>query len=445
MTFPALLLWLNLLLIGVEAATIAYLPGSFFPRRRGMLFFALSLCFLAGLLSLNAFLLENYALFRILCTIMLGAIWIWLNFKGKIINILFVAAFSTSYQAIIDVAFLSIFMRLFPRSDSLLDDPRVYYFLCYTAKLLELLGVVLICTVSKQRSNPARSSFTSWLRLLFFPTATLSIALFLTRIILKTPEVSGELLGCSIILLIVDLMSIMLTSYLEKQQAAVLENTVLHQNLKLESEHIRSIQEAYARQRKQTHDFNNQLSVLRGMAERNAPEKEFADYLGKILTLEFPSVTYLNTHRLVVDVILSQKAASAANNNIAFDMQLDDLADYPMSDDAIVIILTNLIDNAMEACKKIEDPAKRLIKLKMQQRSTVAILYIENTTAEPVQIRDNRIATTKPDAFAHGYGLKNVISSLEGGGWMYAMRYAADRSVFCFSARIPKEHEKNRE
>ena len=438
MTSPTILVLLNFLLVGVEAAATAYLPGSFFPRRHRMLFFSLSFCAFVLLLNLNAILLENYTLFRILCAIILSFIWMWLNYKGKLINILFAAAFSSSYQSIVDVAFLSVFISL---AHTKLDDPGSYYFLCYTAKLLELLGMVIIYAISKQRSYPARIILTSWLRLLFFPAATLSVALFLTRILLRAPDVSGELLGCSIILLVFDLMSIVLMRYLEKQQAVVLENTVLHQSLKLESEHIRSMQEAYERQRKQTHDFNNQLSVLRGMAEQNAPESEFADYLGKILAIEFPSVTYLNTHRLVVDVILSQKTATAAGSEIIFELQLDDLVDYPLSDDAIVVILTNLIDNAIEACEKIEVPSERRIKLKMLQRQSAAILYIENTTAEPVQIRNNQIASSKSDTFAHGYGLKNVISCIENSGGMYAMRYVEDRSVFCFSAWIPMRRE----
>ena len=418
---------------------MALLPNGFFARKRNAGFFIASFCTLVVLLNLNSFLLQSYTIPRIACAITLDAVWIGLNFKGKPINLFFVAIFSTSYQSILDVVFLTVFLRHGQDSANLLNDPKAYYFLCYTAKLFELLVTALVCAAAKQKTNPARSGWTSWLRLLFFPVTTLVIALLLANILPKAPEVAGELLGCSIVLLVVDIMSIVLVYYLERQQEAVLENTVLRQNLKLESEHIRSMQEAYARQRKQTHDFNNQLSVLRGMAARNAPEDEFADYLGKILTTEFPAVTYLNTHRLAADVILSQKSAVAASKNIFFDMRLDDLAEYPLSDDALVIVLTNLIDNAIEACEKIEDPANRRILLKMQQRPAFAILYIENTTAAPVQIRDNQIATTKPDAFAHGYGLKNIASALTDCGGILAMRYLDDIGIFCFSARIPKE------
>ena len=441
MTVPSLLIWLNVLLIAVEAAVIAYLPGAFFSKRRGALFFGTSFLGLIMLLTLNAFLLEAYTFFRILISIVLSTIWIRLNFSGKLINVFFAAVFIASYLAILDTAFIAIFLRYAHGDVSLLDDPKAYYFLCYTAKMLELMGAVLICTTAKRISHRIPWDLSNWLRLLFIPASTLFVALFLSRLLLRAPEMASDLLGCSIILLVADLLSIVLMNYLEKQQALALENTVLHQNLKYESEHIRSIQEAYALQRKQTHDFNNHLVILRGMAEQKVPESEFADYLGKVLSLETPTFIYFNTHRSVIDVILSQKSSIAKANDIAFDIQLDDLSSFPLSDDALVIVLTNLLDNAIDACKKIDDSATRRIRLKMLLHETAGNLYIENTTAEPVIIRDNHIVTTKADSFAHGYGLKNVIYTLDEYGGMYAMRYMVDKGIFCFSARIPRDHK----
>jgi sensor histidine kinase regulating citrate/malate metabolism len=230
-------------------------------------------------------------------------------------------------------------------------------------------------------------------------------------------------------------MSIVLLNYLERQQAMVLDNAILRQSLKIESEHIRSLQESYSSQRKQTHDFNNQLAVLRSMAEHNAPQEDFSEYLSHILAIEFPPIIYVNTHRMVVDIILSQKCTFAKNKKIDLELRLDDLSNFPLPDDALVIVLTNLIDNAMEACEKILTPSQRKIILTMHVKPMVSFLRIENTTAEPVHISNNTIATTKTDSFAHGYGLKNVCTMLERHGGTYAMAYRED-GTFCFSSKI---------
>lgn len=199
------------------------------------------------------------------------------------------------------------------------------------------------------------------------------------------------------------------------------------------------MQESYTNQRKQTHDFQNQLAVLRSMAEQEASQKEFTEYLGSILSIEFPAATYVNTHRMVVDVILSQKCSVAKSKGIDFQLQLDDLSTFPLSDDALVIVLTNLIDNAIEACEKIPTPFQRSIVLKMQMKTTDSYLYIENTTSEPVYIHDNHILTTKSNPLAHGYGLKNVCAMLEKHDALYTMDYQQLDGVFRFSVKISSE------
>ena len=427
---------LNIFLVTIETLIAAYLPGGFFSKRRSRTFFSLSFVLFAIMANLSSLFWESLLLTRIIFFIVICSTWICLNYKTSILKSVFTAILVASLQTIVDDAFVTIAIHFSLEGAALINDPIAYYFLCYASKLLSLLIAVVICTWSKQRLRRYTGTWANWLRILFFPVATLSVAVFLTRILSKAPQLAGELLGCSFVLLIADLMSILLLNYFEKQQNAVLENTVLRQNLKLESEHIISIQEAYAQQRKQTHDFNYQLAVLRNMADRGASQKEFTDYLNHILAIEFPTVTYLNTHRLVVDVILSQKSAVAASKHISFNWKLDDLSSFPLSDDALVIVLTNLIDNAVEACELITDESRRRILLKMQVKSANAILYIENTTSEPVNIRDNHIETTKSDRLSHGYGLKNVCSTIAASGGFYVLHYRPE-GVFCFSAKLP--------
>ncbi len=427
---------LNFLLITIEAVAIAYIPGGFFPRRQSNAAFAISFMLLVCIANLVACFLPENTLIRIGCTLIADIIWVVFNFKASIIKCAFTAVLTCSLQCVNDNLFVLFVLRFSQNGGYLLNNPYGYYFFLYCSKLLLLLIAVLVRAWAKRRNQTQKAPWSDWLRVLFFPVATLAIALFLTNMILKFPELAGELLGCVIILLVVDLMSVFLINYLERQQNAILENAMLRQNLKIESEHILSLQESYANQRKQIHDFNNQLAVLRSMADHGAPQKEFEEYLNHILAIEFPAVTYLDTHRLVVDVILSQRCGIATRKGITLDLQLDDLSAFPLPDDALVVVLTNLIDNAIEACEKICPPSERRILLKMQTKPAAGILYIENTTSQPVRIHDNQIETTKPEPLAHGYGLKNICSTLDANHAMYVMAYRDD-GIFCFSVRIP--------
>ena len=183
------------------------------------------------------------------------------------------------------------------------------------------------------------------------------------------------------------------------------------------------------------------LAILRDMARRNAPQEEFSAYLNSMLEIDIPGVLYINTHRTVVDVIISEKVPVAKEKGIDFQFQLDDLTDFPMPDDALVVVLTNLIDNAIEACGKIPQAADRHIWMRMNAEKQSALMCIDNTTAEPVVIRDNMVQTTKEDTLAHGYGLKNVAAMIERSGGMYFIEYDAADKKFRFTASLPMKTE----
>ena len=63
------------------------------------------------------------------------------------------------------------------------------------------------------------------------------------------------------------------------------------------------------------------------------------------------------------------------------------------------------MDNAIEACDKIEDGKDKYIELKMFRHSDYLIIKIKNTYSGTVCLEKNRIRTEKKDKQNHGYGL----------------------------------------
>lgn len=429
---------LNFILIAIETSMVFLLASGFFAKKRSISFVCLSLAILIILANLDVFLLEEYLLLKIAVNVLLHTIWVVLNYRTSVIKCFASVILLVSFQIITDESFLIIFSLLTSnRSNQILSNPYAYYSFCYSAKLFELFLLIFVRTWAKKRFHQQSSPWTDWLRVLFFPFSAVLISLFLLSVLDSEPHLASQLLGCTVVLLATVFMSILLLDHFERQQTAILDNVVLRQNLKLEIDHIQSLQEAYATQRKQTHDFENQLAVLQSMAKRSASQEEFNAYLEKILAIRFPSVSYVNTHRMVVDIIFSQKYALAKSKGIVFNQKLDDLSAFPLPDDALVVVLTNLIDNAIEACEKIPAGEERSILLKMQVTPEVSYLYVENTTAAPVQIRNNQIATTKEQPLAHGYGLKNVYSMLDRHNAFYVVDYDDTSHRFRFSAKIP--------
>ena len=154
-----------------------------------------------------------------------------------------------------------------------------------------------------------------------------------------------------------------------------------------------------------------------------------------ILNIKLPATRYIDTNRPVADVVLSQKSAIAMNKNISFQMQLDDLSQFPLPDDEFVVVLANLLDNAIEACELISNKDLRYILIKIQYSPAVTYLHVENSTATPVTIKNNHIVSHKK-VTGHGYGLQNIRTILERHQSLYTLSYQEDDMIFCFSAQI---------
>lgn len=316
--------------------------------------------------------------------------------------------------------------------------PTAYFLICCFTKFIEIVGIMLLRAWIKTRHvRNLAVSVREWLRIGFFPLASLGIGVVLFRIMLSNPTLSGSLSICMAVLLLVDLLSVYLLDKLDETQTAARENAVLRQNLKLEAEHFEALQASYEQQRRQTHNYYDQLSVLKGMAEKGASQEDFSEYLDGLIAAKELAPIRFHTHRTAVDILLSQKVSKARELGIEFDFQFDDLAAFPLPDNALVVILSNLIDNAMDACEAMPPDGQRYIRLSMKMRPAEAWLCIENATDQPVKIENNTVQTTKGDPLERGYGLKIVASLLAENGGTYTLNYLENERMFGFYSTIP--------
>ena len=91
------------------------------------------------------------------------------------------------------------------------------------------------------------------------------------------------------------------------------------------------------------------------------------------------------------------------------------------------------MDNAIEACEKLEDG--KVIKLKLIREKQQLVLSIQNPVSGEVLIRDNQICTSKEDRKNHGIGLENVQMVLDKYQGIGMMRY--EEGEFHYTAAIP--------
>jgi sensor histidine kinase regulating citrate/malate metabolism len=142
---------------------------------------------------------------------------------------------------------------------------------------------------------------------------------------------------------------------------------------------------------------------------------EAANYLKGLLGDIAKNETYSNTRNVAFDSIINFKLNNAKNENIKLDIRLliPPALNIEVAD--IVIIIGNLLDNALDAVATVEE---KIIKLDIEYSRESLYIQIENTFdgvvqyAEEISEEEKTIVTRKAGN-GHGHGLKNIKKSVE--------------------------------
>jgi hypothetical protein len=440
MNAPALIA-LNLLLTFIEVVALFLLGSCFFKSRyRGP---KLTLCFLAWVGISVAVLTwtEEIWVLKFFLITLASTLWLMLVFQAHPLKSLVTAALFTALMTAGDSIFILGFAALTNQDINIaLQNPYLYYVFCYGAKMVELLGILILKLCMHGSGQSQAATWRDWVRTVMFPVMSVVIVVLLMQFYATDEASAPRILLCSVILVLSDVLAITLLNYLEQQQQTLHDYAILKHSVKLEQDNVTAWMNAYNNQRKQTHEFQHQLSAIYGLVQKEAPNGELARYVSKLLQTDLSDALFVKTGRTVVDVVFNQKHGIAQSKGIALQVQLDDLRNFAVPDDWLVVILSNLIDNAIEACEKIEEPAQRIIRLRMQVAPEAHFLYVDNPTAQPVQIVNNQVVSTKKDGLEHGYGLKNIATILDQLDAIYAIDYQAEQHLFRFSAQfVPLE------
>lgn len=89
---------------------------------------------------------------------------------------------------------------------------------------------------------------------------------------------------------------------------------------------------------------------------------------------------------------------------------MNDLSNLPFDVSDMVVLLSNLLDNAIEACQQYDKGDKAIHVMAVAQQDF--FVSVRNTS-EPVVIINGSIPTTKPEPQMHGFGLANIRLILE--------------------------------
>lgn len=316
--------------------------------------------------------------------------------------------------------------------DELVWKKMLYTIVATSAKLSELLLAYLFCKFWRRRkSGPIRSS---WLLLtVLFPAVSLVMLLVIYIGFRDRSDVSTGALIFTLALAAANVAILYLIHVMEKRTREEEQLHLMNQQMEIQTGSILALERSYRAQRAATHEFQNQLDVLGDLLEKKQYQ-EAEDYLKQLQTSQSARVLSVNTHHPIMDAILNQKYQQAKESGIDIQLQVNDLSGVRMETDAMVVLFSNLLDNAIEACQRLPD--NRAIRCSILATDELYV-SIRNTSA-PVTITNGRIPTTKSSKAEHGFGLISIRRILDGRNAEYSFQY--QDGWFQFAAEIPLCH-----
>lgn len=163
----------------------------------------------------------------------------------------------------------------------------------------------------------------------------------------------------------------------------------------------------------QRHEWKHQLTVMEALCQ-SANYEELKGFLERLNRQENSVTPTRFTKNVVVNLILQDFAARAAQSETSFEAQAYLPEDLAVPEEDLCLLLMNMLDNALEACVQIEKAGKRFVRFRATVKKGYMMVKCENAyEKEPKEGPDGRLITTKTDAQTHGFGLSQMSAVAE--------------------------------
>lgn len=197
----------------------------------------------------------------------------------------------------------------------------------------------------------------------------------------------------------------------------------------LQEEEIRSLHQNV---RKLKHDMKNHMMVLASYLNSNDYDAAKA-YTSEILDKLNAMHSYIETGNSLLNHILNEKLEFARNLGISVQAEIETLSFSNMRSIDFSALLTNLLDNAIEASKKENIPE---LRIRIAAERGYHTIRVKNKITTSVLEINPRLCSTKEEKELHGLGIPQIKEIADAYNGMYDF-YEED-GFFCVGVFIPQ-------
>jgi sensor histidine kinase regulating citrate/malate metabolism len=206
-------------------------------------------------------------------------------------------------------------------------------------------------------------------------------------------------------LIVINVITFLLLLKISGDNRSKMKTALLELQLKEQEHSMLKINDQYTEILKIRHDMKNYIGCALSLLKQGDYE-EAEKYLSKISYDKLGSIIqYIATSSTIVNAVMNSKLTLCKEHGIIINCNISGSIEKIQEMD-LSILLSNLLDNAIEACQRNKGKSK--IDFEVSDSKGYLNISLKNTVEKSVLSGNPKLRTSKKDSANHGFGLKTV-------------------------------------
>ncbi|MDY5575947.1 MAG: GHKL domain-containing protein [Lachnospiraceae bacterium] len=244
-----------------------------------------------------------------------------------------------------------------------------------------------------------------WCLLIVMLIVTSMVCFFLNQVFNDEEHENLWFMLIVVCLIVVNVVMYYLVLIVSRSNHRNAEMNMLKIQLEQQKQYIIEVKERYQEMSKIRHDMKNYVANTLTLVENGKIEEGIA-YMRKFQDMKLGNYQkFVFTDSDVINAVINSKFSYAYDKQIETNCNV--LGNILVVDEFdLSILLSNLLDNAIEACEN--NTKKSKIWIDMMKKAGYLNICIRNTIDKSVLSENKKLETSKKDKSMHGFGMKSV-------------------------------------
>lgn len=183
------------------------------------------------------------------------------------------------------------------------------------------------------------------------------------------------------------------------------ERQALAERGRLTLMHYQNLLDYEENDRERRHEMKHHMSAIAALLDGGETERARA-YIRKVAEQATGAQPVSLCRNLLVSAVVGRYLQAARDRGIDASAHILVPAEIRIADEDVCAYLTNLLENALEACEKCDGDQARYIRFTMEKQGNFIYIGCRNSASEKAQLNEDGLpGTTKGNSGSHGYGM----------------------------------------